>query len=665
MPDVQEIPLRELKVAPDNVRKTPPTEAAQAELTASIKAHGLLQNLVVVPNIDRSMKKFPWLVVTGGRRLAALHALAKEKAPGYTLDTPVPCRVLGGTWTSQELGLAENTVRAAMHPADQYEAFVQLRDRGVEESDIAANFGVTVAVVRQRLKLGRVAPALLDEYRTGNITLEHVMAFTVSDDHEHQVAVFERLRDQPYNSAAHVRQELTKDKASLSSAIGRYVGRKAYEKAGGTVTEDLFHDDDACYFDDGDLLIKLAVQKLDKGPAAKIRKEGWKWVEVSAGAVYIDGVKLRRHVLEPSKPTDEEAKELEELDAAMSDLPDPEPDADPETEPVDQNGKTYRQLYDRHREITEQIKMRQEYTDDQKATGGCFVFVNYRGQPDVIRGLVKMEDVVEDAGAGEHEAAEKPKQTNSRSAEYNAAAEKRKAAGVNNLLNETLRCIRASMVKTTLVEHPDLARDLLAFQIGRKALRDRSDYTEPPLHLSINKGTTRPLYWKGGTKTWDEESPGESLFGKDEERAKAHTDWLDDKRPIVECWAAFRMKPSEYKDRVLTYGIAWTTRAQMAFDDGGAMSQVLESAIAEMDPPFQVVRPSAELFWSKLSKDALMNILRETVGNEYAASRSKLKKDALAEHVEDLMASPRASKFDLKEDAIGRVERWMPPGFKA
>lgn len=657
MPEMREIPLRELKVAPDNVRKTPPTQAAQDELKASIKAHGLLQNLVVVPNIDRSMKKFPWLVVTGGRRLAALLALAKEKAAGYSLDTPIPCRVQDeAAWAAEEMGLAENTVRAAMHPADQYEAFVQLRERGAEESDIAASFGVSVAVVRQRLKLGRVAPALLDHYRAGILTLDHVMAFTISDDHERQMAVFKRLSTEPWAfEANHVRHALTQDKASLSSAMGRYVGRKAYEKGGGTITEDLFQDHDVSYFDDVELLRELAVKKLDKGPAAKIRLEGWKWVEVTVEHANTHG--LRRHVLEPSKATDEEAKELENIERELTVMNEADGDLTEEQESEWQN------LEERQREIQAQINARQEYTEDQKATGGCLVFLNYRGQPDVIRGLVKPEDTADDDdGAGEQEAP-KPRQTNSRSAEANAAAEKRKAAGVNNLLNETLRCIRASMVKTTLVEHPDLAHDLLAFQIGRRALLDRPDYNEAPLHLDINEGITRPLYMTGGTKTWDEESPGEALFRQEKERVKKHVDWLDNERPIVECWAAFRMKPAEYKAEVLTYGIAWMTRAQMAFDDGNAMSQVLESAIAEMDPRFEIVRPSADLFWSQLSKAALMGVLRETVGDEYAASHSKLKKEALAEHVEQLMANPSA--LCLKQDAINRVNHWMPPGFKA
>lgn len=47
-----------------------------------------------------------------------------------------------------------------MHPADEFEAFRDLVDGGMPEADVAARFGVTEAVVKQRLKLARVSPKL-------------------------------------------------------------------------------------------------------------------------------------------------------------------------------------------------------------------------------------------------------------------------------------------------------------------------------------------------------------------------------------------------------------------------------------------------------------------------------------------------------------------------
>jgi ParB family chromosome partitioning protein len=58
-----------------------------------------------------------------------------------------------------------------MHPADEYEPFALLHNgKGRAADDIAARFGVTPAVARQRLKLGPVSPLLMGLYRGGDMT---------------------------------------------------------------------------------------------------------------------------------------------------------------------------------------------------------------------------------------------------------------------------------------------------------------------------------------------------------------------------------------------------------------------------------------------------------------------------------------------------------------
>src|ERR1700685_1795238 len=66
-----EIPLNKLVPFAGNVRKTQ-NKRFIAELAASIRAHGLQQNLVVKPEGRK------YAVVAGGQRLKALMQLAKE-----------------------------------------------------------------------------------------------------------------------------------------------------------------------------------------------------------------------------------------------------------------------------------------------------------------------------------------------------------------------------------------------------------------------------------------------------------------------------------------------------------------------------------------------------------------------------------------------------------
>ena len=187
MTDTTQIPLNKLVAWDGNVRKTR-TDAGLQELAASIAAHGLLQSLVV-----RKHGRGKYAVVAGQRRLLALSSLAESGT--IEADAPVPCRVLDGTADAAEISLAENVVREQMHPADEFEAFRALADGGTPVADIAARFGVSETVVQKRLKLARVSPVIIAAYREGQLTLEQVMAFAVSDDHAAQEQVFAGMGD--------------------------------------------------------------------------------------------------------------------------------------------------------------------------------------------------------------------------------------------------------------------------------------------------------------------------------------------------------------------------------------------------------------------------------------------------------------------------------------
>ena len=64
----------------------------------------------------------------------------------------MPCLLVQDACAST-VSLTENVQREAMHPADQFEAFVALVAEGRPIEDIAADFAVTPLVVQRRLKM--------------------------------------------------------------------------------------------------------------------------------------------------------------------------------------------------------------------------------------------------------------------------------------------------------------------------------------------------------------------------------------------------------------------------------------------------------------------------------------------------------------------------------
>ena len=236
---LRHIPLLRLELSPDNARHTRADGTAQGELEASIAAHGLLENLVVHPlaATDGDGDGARYGVVAGGRRLAALEALAR--AGVVAPDHPVPCHVIAASAPRHELSLAENVVRVAMHPADQVEAFTRLAAAGSEASEIAHRFGVSERLVAQRLRLGAAAPELLAAYRAGDIGLECLTAFAATPDRARQLEVWERLQGQAHVYPHAVRRLLNEDRLAATDRLVRFVGIETYEAAGGAVTPDI------------------------------------------------------------------------------------------------------------------------------------------------------------------------------------------------------------------------------------------------------------------------------------------------------------------------------------------------------------------------------------------------------------------------------------------
>ena len=111
------------------------------------------------------------------------------------------------------------------------------------------------------------------------MTLEQLMAFTVTSDAARQEQVWEVLQ-QSYNKEPYlIRRQLTESAVRASDRRARFVGLDVYDAAGGMVLRDLFEDDGGGWLQDVALLDRLATEKLAT-EAEKIAAEGWKWIEV-------------------------------------------------------------------------------------------------------------------------------------------------------------------------------------------------------------------------------------------------------------------------------------------------------------------------------------------------------------------------------------------------
>jgi ParB family chromosome partitioning protein len=379
--DVIDVPLNKLKKSPRNARRTPHAEADIEALAASIAVKGVLQAPVVEPETDADgAPTGAYLVTIGeGRRLALL-LRAKRKEIKKT--EPVRC-VVDLNNDPHEISLDENVTRAGMHPADQFEAFARLaEERGLSADEIGARFGVSAQVVRQRLRLGAVNPDLMALYRAGELNLDQMMAFAVSEDHARQAQVLEQLgaHRPPYL----IRRAMTEAKVSATDRRAIFIGAEAYGEAGGTILRDLFTEDGGGWFEDVGLLDRLVAAKL-AGVAEDVRdKEGWKWAEPHIDFPRALGfARVYPHPVERSEAEKAQIAALsEEYDALVSEW-----DAVEELPP---------EVEARFQEIDAALDAVGDgtaYDPEEIARGGVFVILGQDGVARIERGLIRPEDM--------------------------------------------------------------------------------------------------------------------------------------------------------------------------------------------------------------------------------------------------------------------------------
>ena len=666
-PVIRPIPLDRLERSPSNVRRTEAGKTAFAELKASIAAHGLLENLVarsIGPGEDGGEH---FAVIAGARRLAALNDLAREGS--IASDFPVPCRVIENGVGDTELSLAENVLQVAMHPADQVQAFGALALAGATVADIAARFGVSERIVEQRLRLGHAAPELLDAYRADAIDLATLKAFAVTTDTARQIAVWEQVKDQGYRPTDwQIKRLLTEDRIPAGAALARFVGVDAYEAAGGPVLRDLFADEyeNGVWLEDPALLMKLALDRLQT--AADELATRWKWAEPRLDVDWSDLARFGRVRPTPAQRTCEEQAEIERLHSRQGQFA--ELDDDEWTEALAEEAEG---IDTRLAEIDEAVKARAVFSPDDIALAGCIVTVGGDGTLQLVQGLVRPEDIPADgtgtatatghADAGDDQSAASGIQAPAISgpampaARPDREAEARKEAGVGIGLADDLRAIRTTLVKARLSEEFGAAFDLMLFQMGRAVFTPA--YRDNALDIAVRETRDRPPL-RANDDAFGDWSPGEAMLA---DRSSLRFDWLEieDRQ---ESFAALRSLPEADKQRLFAACVARTVNGQLAFE-ADALPE-LEATVARLDIEFAAhVRPTADMFWSRVRKDRMLGVAREVLGVEWAHSHRKDKKATLARAMETAFASSDSPPLGVTKEGHAAALAWAPPGFSA
>ena len=649
------IPLNKLKKSPRNARKTPHSAADIEAYAASIAAKGILQNLVVEPELDEGGQPTGFYLVTigEGRRLAQL-LRAKRKEIKKT--EAIRC-VIDTANDPFEISLDENVTRTAMHPADQFEAFRELAEtRGWGAEEIAARFGVTAHVVKQRLRLGAVSPKLMQVYRDGDLTLDQLMAFAITEDHARQEQVYDNLS---YNrDPSQIRRDLTKANVPATDRRAIFVGAEDYLENGGTIIRDLFTEDRGGYFEDAALLDRLVVGKLEWIAESVRDTEGWKWVQVNIDYPHAHG--LRRTYPQPVELSEEDAAAYaaaqEEYDRLSSEYEDAE-------ELPDDVDARFGGL---EAEIERLEALRHAYDPDDIARGGVFVVLNHDGTARIERGFIRPEDekleTEEEDGSvidgvrvnGDGEIIEDAEddEDGGYAADHDAEDEDAEDDGkpLSDLLVRDLTAHRTLGLRLALGEQPGMA--LIAVT---HALAAQTFYRGAEAHcLDIRPNSAHLASHTDGI---EDTAAAKAL-------ADRHAGWAADMpRNVADLWGFIAGLDHASVMALFAHCASLTVNAvKLPWEQKPRARETadrLATAVALDMTAYWT--PTVRTYLGRVTKAHILDAVREAVSDEAADRLASMKKQAMAEAAEQLLAGtgwlpPLMRTTPVAEASGGSVE---------
>ena len=321
----------------------------------------------------------------------------------------------------------------------------------------------------------------------------------------------------------------------------------------------------------------------------------------------------------------------------------------------------------RNDELKASLEARAEFLETDRAISGCIATIREDGELRLIKGLVRPEDMPQrkgatngaeaDDGEGEYGALEAPGISGPAASKADPRAEARKEAGVGIGLADDLRAIRSTLVKAHLARDFEAAFDLLLFQMGRAVFT--GGYQADALDIAIRETPDRPTL-RMNDDAFAQLSPGEALLA---DRSGLAFDWME-KQDDEDAFTALRALPEADKRALFAACVARTLKGQLAFEHGARPE--FEATVARLGIVFATqVRPTAELFWSRITKGRMLGVARATLGEAWAQAHAKLKKTELSTVMEEAFAGEDTAAAGVPAEARESARFWVMPGFQA
>jgi len=620
---------RNCVASPLNVR-TESDPDADAELEAMIGQAGfVLQNLIGTA-IKR--KKDSYSIFGGGRRLARVHALIeKGQLPE---DFSVPVMVMPDAKNAIELSLAENQ-KLPMTAADECTAFKNMIEKeGKTPAQVAARFGKTERFVLGRVRLADLHETIFEALRKGDITLEVAKAYGSTSDTVRQARVFEQYQGSYYKDDVYtIRRELATGCYRGGDPKALLVGRESYVEAGGRIDSDLFSDSASENWIDGDILDRLADEKLAVEAEAIREREGFGEIRAlpttRVSYTELDGLSPVRGEVPP--PTAEDEARCAEIEAEMTIIAEATNESDDGI--TDDDEQRYRDLESELRDIQNRPPV---LSDDQKASALAFVVLGEDGQPRVHHQVYRTPEAISETDDADEDRDD---------AATGGASGK---PAISQRLADELATMKAELLRVHVASDPRFALNLGTFVMVDAAQR-RYGSSDLASELRADAAPSRVIGFESGTTAAEEWAKLEAGLDRS---------WIDPDAGVTGRYDAFCALGEEARAAWLGWAIARTIHAVPAKTTGSDFVDHLGGKLGIDVAAWW--RPTAKNYFKRLTKTAILNLFAEIGGTELGQRYGASKKDLLASSAEQLFAGNIIVEADVKEKALA----WLPDAMR-
>ena len=172
---------RALKDNPDNMRRTKSSQQADALLLATVKAVGIVQPPVVVPETDGGNE---YIINAGHRRVKAAIAAGLEEIDVLVAEA--------ANDNGAMRGLVENIGREPLSPVDLWRAIERLVALDWTEEAIGIALAQPVRQIRKLRLLANVLPAMLDQMAKGDMPDERQLRTIAAASLDEQKEVWKK-----------------------------------------------------------------------------------------------------------------------------------------------------------------------------------------------------------------------------------------------------------------------------------------------------------------------------------------------------------------------------------------------------------------------------------------------------------------------------------------